>query len=534
MAVVVAQKRIVVAARVEGPGRRETLAGSEYRVLSAVLVQSQVLHNNLGATYLPPEAFTADWAEVVNMAPVIVGDHPQKRGVHISARSPDIWDLRGAGFHFNARAGDGKLEADVYLDESRAEEVDELPEVLSKLDAGETVELSTGFPVIVEEVSGRIGNEAYDRKIYPAGFDHTAVFGGDQIGACSVDDGCGLSANEEGSGMTRRFGRVPLGFLKTLGGYLGLMPDDTATAAENQSDEDKRALLRTAVQEKYGYMGEGLYIEAVFSDEGFLVFEVWGEGRDVGLWQASFEMDAEGESVTMLGVPFRVRRVTSFEPVSEEDTLAGSSDGDGETITTPVEGGEVAAMKRQELIDQLVEKVGLKACSLAGLADEELLAIHEALPKDPTGEGSESKAVTPLAEEAKEPAEGAVPNEMATLRDTVSTLADSVKAMQESLTGLAEVTKPAVEEQARERASLVAELIGNERCPFTEEELKVRTLVELQKIQAMARGISYAGRVGSIAVPAGSQSDGFMDPVPYFATVKNEDGQKALDNGEGN
>src|SRR5690606_36175203 len=134
-------EHIAMAIQAYGPGRSEPLLGREFRVVPATLGRSQILHSNLGATYLPPVGITEAWADTANGAPVVI-DHPTSTGVPISARAPSVLNARGVGFLFRTRAENGTLKGDVYLDESRASEVEGLSAILEKLDASEKVELS--------------------------------------------------------------------------------------------------------------------------------------------------------------------------------------------------------------------------------------------------------------------------------------------------------------------------------------------------------------------------------------------------------
>lgn len=191
-----ADKRIEVATNLVGPVRREEYMGREHIVVSAVLVKSKVLHNNLGRTYLPPEDITPEWAETANGAPVVV-DHP-----HSSARTPDVMNALGVGVLHRARVQDGALKADVFIDPSRESAVKGLDVILARLEKGEKVEGSTGFPVGIDPTPGAINGKDYDVVIHPLGFDHYATFA-EKIGACSVEDGCGLAQNaENGCGCT--------------------------------------------------------------------------------------------------------------------------------------------------------------------------------------------------------------------------------------------------------------------------------------------------------------------------------------------
>ena len=189
---------VTMAVQVRGPVRTEVLMGREFRVVSAVLVKSKVLNNNLGRTFLPAEEVTQRWADSANGAPVII-DHPSMRGRPVSARDPDILNASGVGFLFRARAQNGQIGADVFFDASRVNDVPALSTILNRLDAGQRTEGSTGFPLrSLENTPGAFNGEPFDVVMRPGGFDHFAVFADEQKGACSVLDGCGLGVNHAG------------------------------------------------------------------------------------------------------------------------------------------------------------------------------------------------------------------------------------------------------------------------------------------------------------------------------------------------
>ena len=187
------REHIEVVTNLHGPGREETLQGTTYRVVPATLVRSQVLTNNVGRCYLPPEAFTEKWAAQANGSPVVT-DHPKQRGVETTARRPAVLNEMGIGWLFEVEVKGEELVGEVWLNEGRAEDVEDLAVVLERLADREDVELSTGFPALGERRSGMVDNEEFDLVIYPDGFDHLAVFA-EKRGACSVEDGCGLHAN---------------------------------------------------------------------------------------------------------------------------------------------------------------------------------------------------------------------------------------------------------------------------------------------------------------------------------------------------
>ncbi len=186
--------------------RTEQFMGRTFRVVPAVLVRSQVLKNNLGATLLPAEEITQEWAELWNNIPVLVGPHPNASGSPISGRDPSLINERGAGWIFNAKAEQEspmvrRLVAEVWLDESRADAVPGLRDALNALDSGQPVELSTGFNVRLDQITGMFQGEPFDMVLRPTAVDHL-VISTEMTGACSVRDGCGLSVNERGDNMT--------------------------------------------------------------------------------------------------------------------------------------------------------------------------------------------------------------------------------------------------------------------------------------------------------------------------------------------
>jgi len=99
-------------------------------------------------------------------------------------------------FVFNVARRESELVGEVWVDPTRVDAVSDLPAILEKLSANETVELSTGFPARLQRVEGVHNGEQYDAVLEPTGFDHLAIFA-QKTGACSVDDGCGLGVNED-------------------------------------------------------------------------------------------------------------------------------------------------------------------------------------------------------------------------------------------------------------------------------------------------------------------------------------------------
>jgi hypothetical protein len=468
---------VTLAVQSAGPVRTEELMGRPYRVFPAVLVREQVLHNNLGHTFLPAEEIRAS-VEAWNGIPVVIR-HPQSRGVPVSARSPEVLNARGAGFLFRARYEDAALHADVFLDMERAADIPDTGDVINRVDSGDVGELSTGFGTTVENVKGTWGGQAFDlilRAIQP---DHLALLP-DEVGACSVADGCGLGVNAEaGDDMATDDGVVATnvqdppeveavakdtrwrGFFRSVAGFFGFR------IGQNESDEDRRQMLSAALREKYGAEDRFIYVESVDSTTGTVVWsvEVQGEGDGAGLFQAAYETADDG-SVTV-GEPEKVRRVTQFEPVANAgDQIPGGDD-----------------MDRAQMIAHLAG-AGRDTEALNKLSDCDLKALMgtTAANAEPQGDSEAWKLAHKYRQELEE---------------------------------LRQQTANAVETENQEKARLLDDVLYTKGRPWSDAEVQNMDIRELRKVhQALCQRADYSLRGGPRASNAGGDFSfvrGIMD-----------------------
>lgn len=193
----------VINSKVSGPVEAVTFMGRSYLKAPVTMIVPGVLPGSKGRLYYPPEELAAnvgDW----NGVP-LVGYHPKANGVPISARDPAVLEVQGLGLVFNSEYKD-RLQATAYFDVERTERFDRMldPEhrILPRLRKGEPIEVSTGVFTEDEPVQNASHNGTpYDfvaRKYRP---DHLAVLP-DQVGACSIKDGCGLLVNANGETIT--------------------------------------------------------------------------------------------------------------------------------------------------------------------------------------------------------------------------------------------------------------------------------------------------------------------------------------------
>ena len=432
------RERLRFAVQKTGPVRFEEFLGQKCRVFPAVLVREQVLRNNLGDTFLPREEIERN-VEAWNMIPV-VERHPMSRGQPISARTPDVLNLRGVGFLFRAAFNADKvaLTADVFLLEDRLKLLPDTAAMVDAVNGGAAGELSTGFATNVEPADGEFDGVKYSAILRDIQPDHLALLP-DETGACSTDDGCGLGVNRKGApapAQQKILARLTQRVLQ-IAKHLGL--------AQNESDEDRRMALSDALTKAFAGAGESLWVESVSSEDATVVFSVSGPAPELsGLFRSTYTAADGGFTFSD---PVAVRRVTMYEPVAN---AAGD-------FTT-----KESIMNRSEMIAVLVARGPLKQCALDKLDDESLAALCAAKPA----------AATNTTEE--------IP------RDAVAAW-NRVKELNQELEQLRGQTATAVANEEKERLEIVEDLLCNPgRHQFSDNDVRAMDIVMLRKIHGTA------------------------------------------------
>lgn len=160
----------------------------KYLVVNGVAIVEGVLNHR----FVPMDefgSFVYDW----NGVPVVIRHPKQNLG---SARVPNP-DVKEIGRFYNARLdGDGRrLTGEFWLDKSLMENDSDGQKIMDAVMSNRLVELSTGYFSANDRTPGQYNGKHYrsvDRNIHP---DHIAILP-DDIGACSVADGCGLNRNQ--------------------------------------------------------------------------------------------------------------------------------------------------------------------------------------------------------------------------------------------------------------------------------------------------------------------------------------------------
>ena len=179
-------------ANIVGRVRWERLNGRDHLIAPIALVVPGVLTGSLGPLlFLLDELKSSvkQWEKI----PLVV-NHPTRNGKPVSARSEGVLDKSGVGFLADVKIQNGKLVADGWFDVEKTKQVD--ARVFEALTNGQKMEVSTGLRTTNQKVPGGSTwqGEPYIAIARNLVGDHLAILP-DQIGACSLRDGCGLLAN---------------------------------------------------------------------------------------------------------------------------------------------------------------------------------------------------------------------------------------------------------------------------------------------------------------------------------------------------
>lgn len=179
--------------------RRATLQGREYFVAPMTMIVPGILSGSKGALYYPSDEVSKNpgrW----DHTPIVMY-HPTRNGQNVSAKDKGILDESGVGF-VQKSTFNGKLIAEGWFDIERVQAYDrklaDAHKVWPRLEQHRQIELSTGLftdnePNLNGDTFNGKGYEYIARNYRP---DHLAILP-DQIGACSVNDGCGVLVNSQ-------------------------------------------------------------------------------------------------------------------------------------------------------------------------------------------------------------------------------------------------------------------------------------------------------------------------------------------------
>lgn len=478
----------------DSPIRHARFQGRQHLVLPAVMLREQVLscmNCEAGGEYVPAAelaASTAGWAG----RPVTLG-HPMDGDVPISANAPDVLERTQVGWVFNPTFDNGALKGEAWIDIAAARKVVGGARLLERLEAGQMLEVSTGYFRDAERKKGTFNGASYvlvQRNIVP---DHFAILL-DEPGACSVQDGCGAPrVNADGESLSARVRAV-----------------DDAVWARNQDLGDGR-------QEDWWFAVE-TFEDAVIVRQGAALFQVpytleddgsvsFGEPVEVEVQYRPLRDNMTTRIAKRLARLLRLPGQTTHDMPDPGDTTGG-----GPTANT-VHPQRESTMDRSKTIAALAanEAVPFTAEQLEAMTDEQLagletLATPPATTGDDAGQPAANKGDCGCKDQPKanQPANPQPADAQAVANAVREALGFDPAEVREFM---------AAEKQRREgeKAALVGRLAANEACPLDKAELEAMSLAALQKLERSYTPASYLGLGGPRGV---ANADEDTPPAP--------------------
>jgi hypothetical protein len=180
-----------VKANAAGSIKEIEFEGKPHLVVPVTMLVEGVHSGNNGPLYYPKEEIENS-SILWNGRPVVI-NHPTKDGVSISANSPDVLETIKVGTIFNTHVNEeGGLNADLYLNKESLESI--AAGVLKNIQSKNSIEVSTGLFTDNDSIQGQWKGESYEEIVKNFKPDHLAILP-DGVGACSLEDGCGIRFN---------------------------------------------------------------------------------------------------------------------------------------------------------------------------------------------------------------------------------------------------------------------------------------------------------------------------------------------------
>ena len=461
--------------------RQETFQGREFTVVPVIALIEGVMH---AANSSQPELIKASEFEPAtwNGRPITFG-HPAIGEVLVSAAaSPEVFEKVAVGTIFNATIINGqKLRVEAWIDNEKVEDQgEEAVKAFERLKAGEAMEVSTGYFADTVAESGKFNGETFEaiqKDIKP---DHLAILLGEDIGACSLEDGCGTNRVNSISfenfmqvcDLSKEQVEVVITTNQAQNGETTWYPGITGSVepAEEKnknlskilanlelryngeiSDMDVRSAISSALEAK----GEFFWsVVAVFQSN--FVYE-----KDFGTLKRREYSIAEDGTVSLSDESEIVRPVTEFIPVKTNQ--------------------ETEMSKKDEMIKDLIANEATQFAEgdreFLSTLDETKLGILAPVVVEAEKEGEDEEAAKAKAvAEAKTETEEE--KESQEVKDPVTTEEFIAGAPEE----IQEVLNQGVRLQKKQRSTFVKAITSNQASGFTEEDLKDYSMEHLEKL----------------------------------------------------
>ena len=464
---------------------RSTVWEGAEHLIAPVVIMVEGVHN--GVFY--PASELEKYIEAWNGIPVPVAHPVTEDDVPLSCNTPDLVAERAIGRFWNAAFIDGKLKGEIWLDIDKTKQL--APEVLDMLRSGRRLEVSTGLFTDEDGIPGDFKEEHFESTAYNYRPDHLALLP-DGEGACNWDDGCGVPRLNKQEGHKAMDNKEPnskpegkiMQALKSIAGFMSLKSPEP-------SHEDIRRKLSAAVNatktpQVPASTGYGFILD-VYDDH--FIFEQENEGQ-TKLFRQGYSTNDDGE-ITLKDKIEEVRLETKYVTAAKKSQEDINMD------------------KTKKYVAGLIanERTQFSEDDRDWLEKMEMAQLEKLAPKDPPekpavnaieGKPDVKPDQKPDQEPDQKPAINADEKKPLTADEYV---AEAPPEIRENLLR-------SLKRDRQVKADVIKGLIANKRNKFTEDQLKAKSLDELEALASLAQvEVDYTGKGGPPVDNAGANSD---------------------------
>jgi hypothetical protein len=440
--------------------RHEELDGKQYIVVPVTMMVEGV-HSGSHGPVLHLAEELGRYPESWDGMPVTIG-HPRVGAQYVSANSPDVLSDWAVGRIFNTYMDGTALRAEAWCCIADLERVSE--DTLDRINNGEIIEVSIGVFSDEEETSGTWNTENYIAIARNHRPNHLALLP-DEIGACSIEDGCGIRVNKKGGSEVKA---------KSL--ILNSENQSQILKELNQNGFSVNELGHSELSQKighavYGLDGNGLdnYVEEIYGD--YFVYAQYNnrvEPRMRKLYKQAYKVNAADE-IELDGEAIHVKREITYANVPDVVT-------NGRVKTKRIIQKNKKVMANENCTDCVKKLVDNLIANKALAFSEDDREMLESLREDQLEKMTPQPA--PQVNEKK-----------FSRADVLSVLSEQPLTTEEYLQIISpEAAAPIVEGlelRTNQKTSMVTEIMANSDV-WTEDELNLKELDELKKIHKVA------------------------------------------------
>jgi hypothetical protein len=452
------------------------------------------VHNGSNGAILHTVEELGKVPESWNGIPITIG-HPQVNGQYVSAGNPQVLADWSAGTIFNTHMEGTDLKAEAWINEEDIVRIN--PDLHQRILEGETIEVSVGVFSDEEQVEGTFNNEHYTAIAHNHRPNHLALLP-DEVGACSIEDGCGIRVNKKGGKMTEKK-TVPI---VNSDNEIVVMKE-LNRAAFTVNTTGFYELSHKAMDALDAKDGNGFtyYLEEMFDGELIFRERNYNNGNSTAkYYKQSYQENAAGE-IELIGEAVQVKREISYPTV-----VQANADGTVKRRRTKFNTNNSKIMADVKIVvDGLINN----ANTTYEEADREWL---EGLTEE------QLNKMTPVTVEKEVPAKVTNEQIMSAFTESMKTPEDFLKVVP---AGMRDQLQSGLELQANTKTKMVDGIIANtEEGTWTKEELEAMPFNSVAKIYKTCKATEDVGTVVDYsAMGGGIQNNNSEEQVEVMAPM---------------